>query len=209
MIRCRGPRRRVHAFPSRADDGRGHDLGMIPMALAMGEGGEQNAPLGARSLVAFCSRRAQRCSSFRRLQRIASPGSRRASGRDFLSLVISSALALESKGSCCKLKRICRRPLREPRQLGRSLRRAGLAALIVAIAVAATGILVRRHNEAAVKHWTVTQAVPVVSFVMAAADGSASRLILPRRYPGVVRRTDICSRQWLSEELVFRLRRPR
>jgi len=67
----------------------------------------------------------------------------------------------------------------EPRQLGRSLRRAGLAALIVAIAVAATGILVRRHNEAAVKHWTVTQAVPVVSFVMPRPDGSASRLILP------------------------------
>jgi len=67
----------------------------------------------------------------------------------------------------------------EPRQLGRSLRRIGLAALIVAIAIAATGILVRRHNEAAVKHWTVTQAVPVVSFVMPRPDGAASRLILP------------------------------
>src|SRR5208283_961363 len=67
----------------------------------------------------------------------------------------------------------------EPRQSGRSLRRAGLAALIVAIAIAATGILLRRHNEAAVKHWTVAQAVPVVSFVMPRPDGSALRLILP------------------------------
>ncbi|MGO9237351.1 MAG: efflux RND transporter periplasmic adaptor subunit [Methylocella sp.] len=67
----------------------------------------------------------------------------------------------------------------EPRRLGATLRRTGLAALIVAIAIAATGILVRRHNEAAVKHWTVTQAVPVVSFVMPRPDGSPSRLILP------------------------------
>jgi len=67
----------------------------------------------------------------------------------------------------------------EPRRLGTTPRRTGLAALIVAIAVAATGILVRRHNEAAVKHWTVTQAVPVVSFVMPRPDGSPSRLILP------------------------------
>jgi RND family efflux transporter MFP subunit len=63
--------------------------------------------------------------------------------------------------------------------LGRTLRRAGLAALIVAIAAAATGILVRRHNEAAVKLWTVTQAVPTVSIVMPRPDDSASRLILP------------------------------
>jgi len=67
----------------------------------------------------------------------------------------------------------------EPRQLGRTLRIVGLTALIVAIAVAAAGVLVRWRHEAAVKHWTVAQAVPVVSFVMPRPDGSASRLILP------------------------------
>jgi RND family efflux transporter MFP subunit len=67
----------------------------------------------------------------------------------------------------------------ESRQLGRSLRIAGLVALVIAIAVVAIGLLVRWSHEAAVKRWTAAEAVPIVSFVMPRPNGSASRLILP------------------------------
>ena len=40
-------------------------LGMIPMALGVGEGGEQNAPLAAPSSAACCSPRSRRWSSCR------------------------------------------------------------------------------------------------------------------------------------------------
>jgi RND family efflux transporter MFP subunit len=67
----------------------------------------------------------------------------------------------------------------ESRQLGRNLRIAGLVALVIAIAVVAIGLLVRWSHEAAVKHWTAAEAVPIVSFVIPRPDDSASRLILP------------------------------
>jgi hypothetical protein len=41
------------------------------------------------------------------------------------------------------------------------------------------GIWERWHRDAAVKQWTVTEAVPVVSYVTPQADGAASQLILP------------------------------
>jgi multidrug efflux pump subunit AcrA (membrane-fusion protein) len=62
---------------------------------------------------------------------------------------------------------------------GRRLRIAGLIALAVAVAATATGLLVRWRHEAAVKHWTITEAVPTVSFVIPRPDSEASRLILP------------------------------
>jgi RND family efflux transporter MFP subunit len=67
----------------------------------------------------------------------------------------------------------------QPRQHGRTQRIAGLIALAVAAAAAATGLVVRWRHEAAVKHWTVAQAVPVVSFTKPESGGASSRLILP------------------------------
>ena len=49
-------------------------LGMIPMALGVGEGGEQNAPSGARGRsAACCSPQRRRCVRSRRLPNVA-PG---------------------------------------------------------------------------------------------------------------------------------------
>jgi RND family efflux transporter MFP subunit len=67
----------------------------------------------------------------------------------------------------------------QSRKIGKTLRRAGLAALIAAIAAAVAGIWERWHRDAAVKQWTVTEAVPVVSYVTPQANGAASQLILP------------------------------
>ncbi len=66
-----------------------------------------------------------------------------------------------------------------PRLQGRTLRIAGLIGLAIAVLAVATGLAVRWRHEAAVKQWTLTKAVPIVSFVLPRPDGSASRLILP------------------------------
>jgi hypothetical protein len=94
----------------------------------------------------------------------------------------------------------------QPRPQGRTLRNAGLIALAVAVTAAATGLVLRWRHEAAVKHWTAAEAVPIVSFVMPRPDGSASRLILPG---DILAWFDICAGQRLSEKMVFRLWRPR
>jgi RND family efflux transporter MFP subunit len=67
----------------------------------------------------------------------------------------------------------------QPPPQGRTLRIAGLVALAAAAAAVATGLFVRWRHEAAVTQWTVTEAVPIVSFAMPRPDGEASRLILP------------------------------
>jgi RND family efflux transporter MFP subunit len=61
----------------------------------------------------------------------------------------------------------------------RTLRSAGLIALAAAAASVAAGLAVRWRHEAAVKQWTVAQAVPVVSFIKPEPGGASSRLILP------------------------------
>lgn len=66
-----------------------------------------------------------------------------------------------------------------PRLQSRTLRIAGLVGLAIAVLAVATGLAVRWRHEAAVKQWTLTKAVPIVSFVLPRPDGSASRLILP------------------------------
>ena len=65
------------------------------------------------------------------------------------------------------------------RPRGITLRTAGLIALAAAAASVAAGVAVRWRHDAAVKQWTVAQAVPVVSFVNPEPGGAASRLILP------------------------------
>jgi len=65
------------------------------------------------------------------------------------------------------------------RQGGKVLRTAGLIALAAAAVAIAAGVAMRWRHEAAVKRWTVAQAVPVVSFVKPQPDGAGARLILP------------------------------
>jgi RND family efflux transporter MFP subunit len=60
-----------------------------------------------------------------------------------------------------------------------TLRRTGLAALIVAIAVAATGILLRQQQQTQVRLWTAGEAVPVVSIIAPQQGVSGLEVILP------------------------------
>jgi len=59
------------------------------------------------------------------------------------------------------------------------LRSAGLATLILAVMVAATGILRRHQNDVQVARWTVTQAIPNVSLVTPRRTVSDVKLTLP------------------------------
>jgi RND family efflux transporter MFP subunit len=67
----------------------------------------------------------------------------------------------------------------EPPRSRRTLRWAGLAALIVAVAVAATGILRRQQQQTEVAQWTQAEAIPTVSVVMPQRGVSGLQLVLP------------------------------
>jgi RND family efflux transporter MFP subunit len=61
----------------------------------------------------------------------------------------------------------------------RNLRRIGLIALVAALLTALFGILQRRGNEAEVKQWTETQAIPTVAVITPHKGAAAQRLVLP------------------------------
>ena len=63
----------------------------------------------------------------------------------------------------------------QPRTLGRI----GLVAILVAIAIAALGILQRRSHEAEVAQWTRDQAIPTVAVITPRAGAATQRLVLP------------------------------
>ncbi|HMJ27666.1 MAG TPA: efflux RND transporter periplasmic adaptor subunit [Xanthobacteraceae bacterium] len=67
----------------------------------------------------------------------------------------------------------------EPPRSPRILRWAGLAALIVAVAVAATGILRRQQQQTEVAQWTQAEAIPTVSIVTPQQGVSGLQLVLP------------------------------
>ncbi len=71
----------------------------------------------------------------------------------------------------------------------RGLRRMGLLVAVAAIAVAALGVVERRHNEEAVKQWTDFQAVPEVAVLTPKAGPAVHSLTLPGTVaPGTRRR---------------------
>lgn len=61
----------------------------------------------------------------------------------------------------------------------RGLRRVGLFAAVVAIAVVAFGIVGRRHDEATVMQWTEAQAIPEVAVITPKAGPVVQSLTLP------------------------------
>jgi RND family efflux transporter MFP subunit len=61
----------------------------------------------------------------------------------------------------------------------RNLRRIGLAAAAVAIAIAVFGILQRHTHEAEVTQWTHEQAIPTVSVISPKPGAATQRLVLP------------------------------
>ena len=67
----------------------------------------------------------------------------------------------------------------EPAPPPRNLRRTGLIAAAVAIAIAVFGILQRRGHDAEVTQWTQEQAIPTVAVIAPRAGATTERLVLP------------------------------
>ncbi len=66
-----------------------------------------------------------------------------------------------------------------PRRSRTGLKLAGLAALIVAVAVAANGIWERNQNDQQLAKWTDAQAIPTVAIVRPQPETKAQPLVLP------------------------------
>jgi multidrug efflux pump subunit AcrA (membrane-fusion protein) len=61
----------------------------------------------------------------------------------------------------------------------KNLRRVGLAAFILAVAVAAIGIQARQHDETQVTQWTQDAAIPTVAVIAPEQGASDLQLVLP------------------------------
>jgi RND family efflux transporter MFP subunit len=70
-------------------------------------------------------------------------------------------------------------PRETPPPSPRNLRRTGIIAVVLAIAIAAFGILQRRSHETEVAQWTREQAVPTVAVIKPQAGAAVQRLVLP------------------------------
>jgi hypothetical protein len=67
----------------------------------------------------------------------------------------------------------------EPTRRWKNLHRVGLAAFILAVAVAAIGIQARRHDETQVTQWTQDAAIPTVAVIAPEQGASDLQLVLP------------------------------
>jgi RND family efflux transporter MFP subunit len=61
----------------------------------------------------------------------------------------------------------------------RKLRRAGVAAAAIAVAIAVIGIVIRQINAHNVAHWTDAQAIPTVDVVLPQPEVRGTQLVLP------------------------------
>ena len=175
-------------------------IGMLPMAFALGEGGEQNAPLGRAVIGGLLVATVATLFFVPAVFSLLHPGSG------------TPETPGASHPEPARLNRSpWRRKITNSRHATpppRNLRRIGIIAAVAAILIAAFGILQRRSHEAEVTQWTTQQAIPTVAVITprdrrrGAASGAA------RHRASLVRGTDLCPRPRLSEELEFRLRRP-
>ena len=175
-------------------------IGMVPMAFALGEGGEQNAPLG-RAVIGGLSGRHRGDAVLRAygIQLAAFP-ERQADARAAMPSHPNLLPDRETEWPQRSTARAATTPPRPPprtcapRGLGcrRRSRHRGF------------GILQRRGHEAEVKQWTqIRRSRPSPSSPATGPRGSASDAA--RHCPGLVRGAHLRPRQRLSERLVLRL----
>ena len=183
-------------------------IGMLPMAFALGEGGEQNAPLGRAVIGGLLV--ATVATLF------------------FVPTVFSvlhtrreRAAHAQAGGPAARTERLTRRTNgREKTHQLRTTRIAAAAALVArpapdrasrplvaAVVIAVLGILERRSHESEVSAMDRRTGDSDRRRHHAAARRRQASVGAARHHPGMVRGADLCARQRLSEGLVFRLRR--
>ena len=95
-------------------------------------------------------------------------------------------------------------PQEAPPVEGRTLRRIGIIAAIVALLLAAWGILSRRHSDRDLRQWTDAQAVPTVQVFHPTPSAAGDALVLPGNVQAynsaaVYARTSGYVRQWFVD----------
>ena len=185
-------------------------IGMVPMALGLGEGGEQNAPLG-RAVIgglfvrhgrdAFVCADGLRCHPQKQVQ----PTN---SGNRSTPPVKSS---LETKMTQGTLK--SSEPLKEEPPIVEKGGRKGVKIFFLAggalfIGIAVLGILSRTAKTSGLQQQSNEAAQVIVNVV----HPEKAAKIIPLQLPGQTRAYNIeapifCSNQWVSEKVVFRYRR--
>ncbi len=191
-------------------------IGMVPMALGLGEGGEQNAPLGRAVigglLLATVATLVFVPAVFSLLhaQARAEAGGRiRRPDRRGMRSLTTSTLARNRKHSTRSRRKPSAAP---PAKRRRKAVRALLTAVVVARAARRRHLC--RHSRPratprpALATDTSAAAVPVVDVVHPQADAPDQDLVLPGQTIGLHRHADLRAHQRLSEALVLRHRRP-
>ena len=166
-------------------------IGMLPMALGLGEGGEQNAPLGRAVIGGLV---------FATVSTL------------FFVPVVFTILHRQDgpeAGAATQLRRSrCPSLIRNPRHpVPRGLRRAGVVFLIVAAVVVVFGLVSRAAQNSRLHDLTEERAVPTVAIVTPSGGGEP-RGPGPARAPrGLHPRTHLRAGPGLSQELEVRHRR--
>ena len=135
-------------------------IGMMPMALGLGEGGEQNAPLG-RAVIG---------------------GLIFATIATLMFVPVVFSMVHKTQGAKAAAHRRSRMPT-EPRPpvSRRKLGLFGVAALIGAALIVATGIRAREDSSVKLREWTDDQAMPTVAVALPNARALNPSIDLPGR----------------------------
>ncbi len=163
-------------------------IGMVPMALGLGEGGEQNAPLGRAVIGGLI---------FATVATLI-----------FVPVVFSLA---HKQGRQSRIRsRRSPRPMSDPTARPASSAGSRLAGVIAgagAVVLVVTGIWRRDKSSAKLQDWTDDQAIPTVAIVALNAKPGVASLEPAGPAGGQSPRADLCARQRLREELERRHRR--
>jgi RND family efflux transporter MFP subunit len=143
-------------------------IGMLPMALGLGEGGEQNAPLGRAVIGGLIFATAATLmfvpvvfSLLHRRENSIDPSTEQSKRMDQEPVMIETMSPAEASA------------------LSHVVRRFGWVALIVATALAVLGIGLRLHGKSQVKKWTETQAISTVTLATLQAGATNREIVLP------------------------------
>ena len=160
-------------------------IGMLPMALGLGEGGEQNAPLGRAVIGGLV---------FATVATLI-----------FVPVVFSLVHARDGRKprrvphrrASCRPDSASEPAARAAARPAPDRRRRRVAAVVVVV----TGIYHARAGNARLQRWHRAQALPTVVMIAAGSRREAGRARAAGPHRGVVACADLCARQRLPEEL--------
>ena len=174
-------------------------IGMAPMALGLGEGGEQNAPLGRAVIGGLI---------FATVATLM-----------FVPVVFSivHGRKAERAARAARRRRDPEKPMPDDPRPADATSAARASASSIGIVAACVAVADRGHRPRQPRAWRATTVddldrratrFPTVSVISLNASTTGAQPGAARQRPGVQQRADLCARQRLSEEVVRRHRTP-